>query len=147
MHVAVHRNCLILNLKFNVNVAAAARLEADAAAGAAGLVGPGSVQQRRERAAGPDHRAPPVVVPPWRPAPLHAAPRLGPRLLPEPVLPVGALQDVDIQAGVSHLWAQTDRRWTVQDRPEGLGLEQLVLHGHRVPGVQLLLQEVRGVGA
>ncbi|KAJ8245172.1 hypothetical protein GJAV_G00274350 [Gymnothorax javanicus] len=43
------------------------------------------------------------------------------------------------------MWASADRRWPVQDCPEGLGHEQLVLHGRGVPGMLLMSQEVRGV--
>ncbi len=133
---------------FDWPVAASAEgLEADAAGGAAGLGGPGSVHQRQGRAARPHQRAAPLVVPPRRPAPVHSAPRFTPRLLPVPVFPVGALQDVGVQACVSSLWAEIDRRWPVQDRPEGLGHEQLVLHGHGVPGMPFMSQEVLGVGA
>ncbi|KAJ8245170.1 hypothetical protein GJAV_G00274330, partial [Gymnothorax javanicus] len=61
------------------------------------------------------------------------------------VLPVGALQDVGLQVHVPRPWASADRCWPVQDCPEGLGHEQLVLHGRGVPGMLLMSQEVRGV--
>ena len=128
--------------------AASSQLEADTARRAAGVGGPGAVPQGpQHREGGPHHTAPTVVVPPGRPAPVHSAPSLGPRLLPAPVLPLAALSDVGIPPQVPRRWAQADGRWPLQDRPEGLGQERVVFHGHRVPPVPLLWQEGGGLVA
>ena len=95
-----------------VCAASAQGLEADAAGGTAGLVGRGSVHQSPGQAACPHQQAAPLVEPSGSTATLHAG-ALCPGLLPQPVLLVGAVQDVGVQACVPRLRAATDRRWAV----------------------------------
>ncbi|XP_051251509.1 uncharacterized protein LOC127360984 isoform X3 [Dicentrarchus labrax] len=87
--------------------------------------------------------------PPRCPAPLHPATRHSPPLFPESLFPVGALQDVGVPPPLPHrrLWGQACGSWPLQDGEEGLGQELLVLHGHGVPGMQLLSQEDAGMVA
>ena len=129
--------------------AAPTRLEADAARGAARLGGPGPVQEGTQRAGCPDDATLPVMAPARCPAPLHTATRHIPPLLPDPVLPLGPVQDVGLPPPLPHrrLWGQAHGSRPLQDGEEGLGQELLVLHGHGVPGMQLLPQEDAGLVA